>query len=66
MEWADLILEMDRANLTALRGLAGARTAPKLALYFGDRDVPDPWGKSYDAFTACVEIVQAGARQRLP
>lgn len=66
MEWADLILAMDNANLTALWRAADARTAPKLALYLGDhRDVPDPWGKPDDAFTACVEIIQVGARRHL-
>lgn len=65
LEWADLILAMDSANLAALRGLAGDRTAPRLALYLGDQDVPDPWGKPDDAFTACVEIIETGARRYL-
>lgn len=65
MGWADLVLAMDTANLTALHALGGACAAPRLALYLGDQDVPDPWGQPDDAFTACVEIIHAGAWRHL-
>jgi protein-tyrosine-phosphatase len=66
MAWADLILAMDYSTLEALRELANERTLPKLALYLGDQDVPDPWGQTYEAFIACVALVESGARRYLP
>ncbi|MBV9026462.1 MAG: low molecular weight phosphotyrosine protein phosphatase [Streptomycetaceae bacterium] len=65
LAWADVILAMDHANLAALQGLADVRTAAKLALYLGDRDVPDPWGQDDEAFAICAGIIEAGARRHL-
>ncbi|MCZ7458237.1 low molecular weight protein-tyrosine-phosphatase [Streptomyces sp. WMMC940] len=65
MEWADVILAMDGSNLRALLDLADEGTAPKLALYLGDRDVPDPFGHSQDVFAACVEVIAGHAPRHL-
>ncbi|MFE1776002.1 low molecular weight protein-tyrosine-phosphatase [Streptomyces sp. NPDC059008] len=66
LEWSDLVLAMDTSNLTDLRSLTDERTVAKLALYLGDRDVPDPWGKPEEAFTAVVALIEDGATQHLP
>lgn len=66
MVWADLILAMDNAVLTALREQADDRTAPKLTLYLDGHDVPDPFGQSAEAFTACVDLIESGALRHLP
>ncbi|MFJ7998289.1 hypothetical protein ACIQ7D_14240 [Streptomyces sp. NPDC096310] len=65
MEWADTVLAMDKANLAALRNLAGEHTAGKVALYLGDEDVPDPWGQNEAAFASCVETILTGAQRHL-
>jgi protein-tyrosine phosphatase len=65
LEWADVVLAMDTSVLDALRELADADTAPKLALYLDGRDVPDPWKQPAEAFTACVSAIEAGAGQHL-
>lgn len=65
MRWADVILGMDRSNLTALHRLADAITRPKLALYLGDQDVPDPWGKPDEVFATCARIIHDGAPRHL-
>ncbi|MGW7575260.1 hypothetical protein [Streptomyces sp. NPDC054765] len=46
--------------------LADEATAPKLALYLGDRDVPDPWGKAPEDFAAVVALVEEGTVRHLP
>ncbi len=56
---------MDTAVLAGLRELADAISAPKLLLYLGDRDVPDPWKQPGEAFTACVTVIEAGALRNL-
>lgn len=65
LEWADVVLAMDAAVLDALRALADEATSPKLALYLGDRDVPDPWQQSDEAFTACVRVIESAAGHHL-
>ncbi|WP_327421686.1 low molecular weight phosphotyrosine protein phosphatase [Streptomyces sp. NBC_01230] len=67
LEWANVILAMDRAVLTGLRGQMDANTPRRfaLALYLGDRDVPDPYGGDEAAFAACADIIEAGARQHI-
>ncbi|MGW1374390.1 arsenate reductase/protein-tyrosine-phosphatase family protein [Streptomyces sp. NPDC002446] len=57
---------MDTSNLTDLRRLADERTVPKLALYLGNRDVPDPWGKPAEAFAEVVALIEDGATRHLP
>ncbi|WP_414506423.1 low molecular weight phosphotyrosine protein phosphatase [Streptomyces sp. NEAU-L66] len=66
LEWADAVLAMDTGNLTALRALADEATAPKLALYLGDRDVPDPWSKGPEDFAAVVALIEEGTVRHLP
>ena len=65
LDWADIVLAMDGAVLDALRELADAGTAPKLALYLEGHDVPDPWQQPDEVFTACVSVIEAGAEQHL-
>lgn len=66
LDWADTVLAMDGDNLTALRALATPHTEPKLSLYLGDRDVPDPWGKDENAFAAVIDLIEEGATRHLP
>lgn len=66
LDWADTVLAMDGANLTALRTLADEATAPKFSLYLGDRDVPDPWGKEPEVFANVVRLIEDGASRHLP
>ncbi len=66
LDWADTVLAMDGANLTALRTLADEATAPKLGLYLGDRDVLDPWGGEPEVFADVVRLIEDGAPRHLP
>ena len=66
LDWADLVLAMDSAVLAELRTLAGDRARPELRLYAEGRDVPDPWGKDADAFSACARLIDEAARQQAP
>ena len=63
--WADTVLAMDRAVLTALQNLATAPDLPKLLLYLDEQDVPDPYGGDADAFAEVVALVEAGAARHL-
>ncbi|MFE0255756.1 low molecular weight protein-tyrosine-phosphatase [Streptomyces sp. NPDC059010] len=65
MHWADTILAMDATNLAALNELADERTVGRLALYLGDRDVPDPFGRPDGAFDDCIEMIVTGAARHL-
>ncbi|WP_405677450.1 low molecular weight phosphotyrosine protein phosphatase [Streptomyces sp. NBC_01511] len=65
MRWADTILCMDASNLAALGELADEHTAGRIALYLGDRDVPDPFGQPGDAFDRCIDMIVAGAARHL-
>ncbi|MCQ8193462.1 arsenate reductase/protein-tyrosine-phosphatase family protein [Streptomyces rugosispiralis] len=66
LDWADTVLAMDGAILTALRALADETDAPKLGLYLADRDVPDPWGKGQEVFADVVRLIEDGAPRHLP
>ncbi|MEU8349122.1 low molecular weight phosphotyrosine protein phosphatase [Streptomyces sp. NPDC048845] len=66
LKWADTVLAMDTGNLTDLHALADEATVPKLGLYLGDRDVPDPWGKEPEAFADVVRLIEGGAPRHLP
>jgi protein-tyrosine phosphatase len=66
IDWADLVLAMDRAVLAELRALAGEGAAGKLCSYLPDADVPDPFGRPYEAFLDCVTRVRDGAARHLP
>lgn len=65
MQWADVILAMDRAVLAELRSQADKTTAAKFALYLGDQDVPDPYKGDAAAFTACANTIEAAAPRHL-
>lgn len=65
LEWADDVLAMDRNNLVALWDMVDEGTLPKLALYLGDRDVPDPWGRDAAAFAEVVDLIEAGAARHV-
>ncbi|MEU6284913.1 low molecular weight phosphotyrosine protein phosphatase [Streptomyces sp. NPDC047028] len=58
--WADSVLAMDAPVLDVLREIADDDMQPKLALYLGDRDVPDPMGKDQETFNACAVLIDAG------
>ncbi|RII07990.1 Low molecular weight protein-tyrosine-phosphatase etp [Streptomyces sp. YIM 130001] len=64
LQWADLVLAMDTANLTALNA-PGAPAAPHTTRYLDGRDVPDPYGQGPDAFAAVVRLLEDGAARHL-
>lgn len=66
LAWADIVVAMDEAVLTSLHAMADPDIAPKLRRYFGDRDVPDPFGKAAAEFAACVALVEEGVAAHLP
>ena len=64
----DLILAMDRGHLRLLRGLCPAGFRPKLRLFLGDRDVPDPYYGGAEGFEEVLDLVEpacAGLLQEL-
>ena len=65
LDWANVVLAMDRAVLEALGELADEHTAPKLRLYLDGRDVPDPWERPAEAFMTCVTVIESGAGPHL-
>ncbi|WP_336112732.1 low molecular weight protein-tyrosine-phosphatase [Streptomyces sp. PTD9-10] len=60
VDWADSILAMDAAILETLRTICGDANTPKLALYLGDHNVPDPIGKDDATFDSCAVLIEAG------
>jgi len=64
----DLILAMDRGNLSALRSIAPTRCKEKieLLLEYGDtyhgKDVPDPYGGKEEGFELALDIIEDGCR----
>jgi protein-tyrosine phosphatase len=64
LDWADIVLAMDAAVLTALCQLSAGRPDPPMRLYLDEADVPDPWGKDDQAFAECARLIDAGARQQ--
>ncbi|MFJ4854043.1 low molecular weight phosphotyrosine protein phosphatase [Streptomyces sp. NPDC088730] len=60
LDWADTVLTMDTAVLETLRTICTEDNAPKLGLYLGDRDVPDPMGQDQDAFNRCAVLIETG------
>lgn len=65
LQWTDIVLALDRTNLAALHDRCDAHTLPKLALYLGDNDVPDPHGRPDDVFEKCVAQIESGADRHL-
>ena len=58
----DVVLAMDQQNLAHLQRLAGARTAPQIALFRSfdptapaGAEVPDPWGGGDDGFEQVLD-----------
>ena len=66
IDWADIVLAMDRTVLAELQELAGEHAASKLRSYLPDADVPDPFGLALDAFRRCVIQIREGAGRHLP
>ncbi|MGO4422531.1 low molecular weight phosphotyrosine protein phosphatase [Streptomyces sp. MCAF7] len=70
LDWADIVLTMDSAVLDTLRAICREDNAHKLALYLGDRDVPDPMSQGDDVFNDCAVLIEAGTAlhigRRLP
>ncbi|MEU8034634.1 low molecular weight protein-tyrosine-phosphatase [Streptomyces sp. NPDC049099] len=60
LDWADSVLAMDASVLEVLREIADDGAQPKLGLYLGHSDVPDPMGKDQDAFNTCAVLIEAG------
>jgi protein-tyrosine phosphatase len=64
----DMILAMDRANITHLRTIAPTRCKQKieLLLEYGDKyhgkDVPDPYGGDEKAFDLALDMIEDGCR----
>ncbi|WP_255528305.1 hypothetical protein [Nocardia sp. XZ_19_369] len=65
LEWADVVLAMDHTNLAALQRHCDRRTRPKLSLYLGNQDVPDPFGRPASAFQHCLALIEFGAERHL-
>ncbi|GGU43068.1 arsenate reductase/protein-tyrosine-phosphatase family protein [Streptomyces violascens] len=67
IDWADLVLAMDRSVLDQLHTIGGEDNTAKLRLYLDDgQDVPDPMGKRAADFADCAAIIEAGAAPYLP
>lgn len=63
----DLIVAMDRANISALRGMAPryrqkVRLLLDYATPFGAREVPDPYGGGVAYFEQCLDLIEEGCR----
>jgi protein-tyrosine phosphatase len=63
--WADTVLAMDHAVLTALQDLAAQPDLPKLRLYLDGQDVPDPYGADAGTFAEVIALVEDGAARLL-
>jgi len=66
LRWADVVLAMDTAVLGRLTGFPELADCSKAALYLGEADVPDPYGKSDEAFAACATLIEAAVSLHLP
>lgn len=66
IDWADLVLAMDRSVMAKLHTIGGTENAAKVQLYLEDQDVPDPMGKPAGDFAACAAIIEAAAARYLP
>ncbi|WP_369229291.1 hypothetical protein AB5J56_01735 [Streptomyces sp. R21] len=65
--WADTVLAMDHAVLTALKDLAAPHDQLKLRLYLDGQDVPDPYNgdSDSDTFAEVAALLEAGADRHL-
>ena len=64
----DMILAMDRSNITSLRTIAPTRSKQKieLLLEYGDefhgQEVPDPYGGEVEDFEQAIDMIEDGCR----
>jgi protein-tyrosine phosphatase len=63
----DLIVAMDRTNISALRRLGPeyrqkVRLLMDYATLFGNREVPDPYGGGVVYFERCLDLIEEGCR----
>lgn len=58
----DLILAADELNLSVLRRRCPPEHHPKLALFLGDRPLPDPYYGEADGFEEVLDLVEKRAR----
>jgi protein-tyrosine phosphatase len=56
----DLILAMDRNNLAQLLDRKPAGAKAEIALFLGDREVPDPYYGAEDGFDSMMREIEAG------
>src|SRR5262245_43958781 len=61
----DLILAMDRGHLRLLERRCPERHRPKLRLFLGDRDVPDPYYGGAAGFEEVLDLVEAACADLL-
>ena len=61
----DLILAMDRENLTELQARRPPGTRASLELFLGDAEVPDPYFGEADGFRTMMDQIEAGAARLL-
>jgi protein-tyrosine phosphatase len=61
----DLILAMDRDNLTQLRARAPQDARAQIELFLADAEVPDPYYGGEDGFATMMDQIEAGARALL-
>jgi protein-tyrosine phosphatase len=62
---ADVILAMDRDNLTQLEARKPAGARARLALFLDPEEVPDPYYGAEDGFGAMMDLIEGGVRRRL-
>ncbi|MDX2145507.1 MAG: low molecular weight protein-tyrosine-phosphatase [Rhodospirillaceae bacterium] len=62
---ADLILAMDRDNLAQLLARKPAGAKAEIALFLGDREVPDPYYGAADGFAAMMTEIETGVAMLL-
>lgn len=61
----DLILAMDRDNLTQLEARRPAGNVTPIRLFLGDREVPDPYYGGEDGFGSMMDLIEQGVRDLL-
>ena len=62
---SELILAMDRDNLSALEARRPPGNRSRIELFLGDREVPDPYFGEADGFEVMMDQIEAGARRLL-
>jgi protein-tyrosine phosphatase len=62
---SDLILAMDRDNLSQLEQRRPPGNRVRIELFLGDREVPDPYYGETDGFAQMMDRIEGGARRLL-